>query len=63
LADKGFIGDQMAFAVKEWRETEEKKMAEPFTDEMLRELDNFESWFDLASQTGTGSQAEPIALD
>lgn len=40
LADKGFIGDQMAFAVKEWREQEEKKMAEPFTDEMLKELDN-----------------------
>lgn len=65
LADKGFIGDQMAFAVKQWREEEEKKMAEPFTDEMLKELDNFECWFDIATgrQTGNGSVAEPIALD
>jgi len=63
LADKGFIGDQMAFAVKEWRELEEKKMAEPFTNEMLTELENFEYWFDIASQSGNGSQAEPIALD
>jgi hypothetical protein len=63
LADKGFIGDQMAFAVKEWREQEEKKMAEPFTNEMLKELDNFESWFEIAGQSGNGSQAEPIALN
>jgi len=63
LADKGFIGDQMAFAVKQWREQEEKKMSEPFTDEMLLELDQFESWYVVASQEGMGTHEMPIALD
>ena len=49
LADKNFVGDQMVFAVKKWREQEEEKMAQAFTGEMLAELDSFEEWYLEAS--------------
>ena len=49
LADKNFVGDQMAFAVKKWREQEEEKMAQAFTGEMLAEFDSFEGWYLEAS--------------